>query len=162
MGSQNPDPENVRNPWRIVIEDDLRGPLISATVSERCHSVLGPLTQGLAFLSSLQAIREARARQEQKEIKMLHMSQLQGLLLAVNDFWLSGRADAGMGANRFGLQKVVLATGRGKLYRLDSTLAAVLWQEVEVEGRPSALHLQRDGRMDSEAALAGLAGAWPS
>ena len=93
-----------------MIEDDLRGPLISATVSERCHSFLRPLAQGLAFLSSLQASREAKARQKQ-EMEMAHVSQMQGLLLAVNDFWLSGKAEAGMGANRFGLQKVVVANG---------------------------------------------------
>ena len=45
--------------------------------------------------------------------------------------------------------------GRGKLYGLYSTSGAVLWQ-ARVEGRPSALHLQRDDRRDSEAALASL------
>ena len=44
---------------------------------------------------------------------------------------------------------------RGKLYGLYSTSGAVLWQ-ARVEGRPSALHLQRDNRRDSEAALASL------
>ena len=48
-----------------------------------------------------------------------HMSQLQDLLLADTDFWLSGRAETGMGTDRFGLQKaVVVVTGRGKLYGL--------------------------------------------
>ena len=47
------------------------------------------------------------------------MSQLQDLLLADTDFWLSGRAETGMGTDRFGLQKaVVVVTDRGKLYGL--------------------------------------------
>ena len=57
-----------------------------------------------------------------------HVSQLEGLLLAVTDFRLSGRSEAGMGADRFGLQKLlVVARGCGKLYGLDSTSGAVLW-----------------------------------
>ena len=47
-----------------------RSPPISATVSDRCHSALRHLAQGLAFLSSLEARREARARQELKEREM--------------------------------------------------------------------------------------------
>ena len=47
-----------------------RSPPISATVSDRCHSALRHLAQGLAFLSSLKARREARARQELKEREM--------------------------------------------------------------------------------------------
>ena len=37
-------------------------------MSDRCHSALRPLAQGLAFLSNLKVSREARARQKQKEM----------------------------------------------------------------------------------------------
>ena len=47
-----------------------------------------------------------------------------------------------MGADRFGLRKVVVVTkGLGKLYGLDSSSGAVLWQ-ARVEGRlPHNLNL---------------------
>jgi len=44
-----------------------RPPPISATVSDRCHSALRHLAQGLSFLSSLEAKREAHARVQEKE-----------------------------------------------------------------------------------------------
>ena len=34
-------------------------------MSDRCHSALRPLAQGLAFLSNLKVSREARARQKE-------------------------------------------------------------------------------------------------
>jgi len=85
-----------------------------------------------------------------------HVSQLQGMALAITDFRLTGRKQRGVVPDRFGLRKVVVvATGRGKLYGLDSGNGAVLWQ-ARVDGSPKALHLQRDGRGGADGALACL------
>jgi len=85
-----------------------------------------------------------------------HLNQLQGLVLAVTDFRLSSDKDSVIVSDKFGLRKVVVVvSNRGKLYGLDSGSGALLWQ-ARVPGKPSALHLQRDGRTDNEAALACL------
>ena len=85
-----------------------------------------------------------------------HVSQLQGMALAITDFRLSGRKQRGVVPDRFGLRKVVVvATGRGKIYGLDSGSGSVLWQ-ARVDGAPKALHLQKDGRGGAEGALACL------
>ena len=65
-----------------------------------------------------------------------------------------------MGSNHFRLWKVLLvAMGRCNLYGMDSSSGAVVWQG-RVEGRSSALHIQRDGRTPSEASLASLHFVW--
>jgi len=86
-----------------------------------------------------------------------HVSQLQGLVLAITDFRLSSSAkDSVIVSDKFGLRKVVVVvTTRGKIYGLDSGSGAILWQ-TRVPGKPTALHLQRDGRQDSGAALASI------
>lgn len=86
-----------------------------------------------------------------------HVSLLQSLFLAITDFRLSGGTEVRPGTgDRFGLRKVMVAmTHQGKMYGLDSGSGAVLWQRL-VPGRGFALHVQRDGLTDSDAAQAAL------
>jgi len=88
-----------------------------------------------------------------------HLSQAQSAVLSLADWRFSGAKGERGGAlqgDRFGLRKVVVvATGKGALYGLDSGSGSVVWR-ARVEGTPKSLHLQRDGRTDRSKALASL------
>ena len=83
-----------------------------------------------------------------------HVSGLQGLILAVTDFRLTGeKHNAG---DKFGLRKVVVGVTRhGKMFGFDSRKGDLLWQR-KFSGEGKSLLIQRDGRSNSEEAQAML------
>ena len=84
-----------------------------------------------------------------------HVSQLQGLILAITDFRLTGENKLSSG-DKFGLKKVVVGvTRQGKMYGFESRKGNLLWQK-KFPGEGKSLMIQRDGRSSSEEAQAML------
>lgn len=84
-----------------------------------------------------------------------HVSQLQGLMLAITDFRLTGENKLNSG-DKFGLKKVVVGvTRQGKMYGFESRKGNLLWQK-KFPGEGKSLMIQRDGRSSSEEAQAML------
>ena len=88
-----------------------------------------------------------------------HLSLFQSLFLTVADFRLRGGGEEGLGkgwGDKFGLRKVIVtASSLGKIYGLDSSSGAVLWQR-RIPGDVKALHIQRDGLSEGGSAQASL------
>ena len=84
-----------------------------------------------------------------------HVSQLQGLMLAITDFRLTGENKHNSG-DKFGLRKVVVGVTRhGKMFGFESRKGNLLWQR-KFPGEGKWLMIQRDGRSNSDEAQAML------